>query len=574
MNALSVRTPRFIHRAAIVALALLASVGASTAFTQAALAQSSPASQSSPSSAESAAVSSPTLDVFIAFDNSSQLSQAQFIGAQQAALDLVDALPPEARIGVISFGAFPQVTQFTAVDHESSRRAITNLSQEEGTSQLFSGIGLAAESFDSTSQASRAVVVVTDGRDGSSAQSIESGNRAALLNKVSVSIIDTSVPGDTKADRQLVVRRLAGSSPIAPAKDKVAIASLADQIEARSKPALPNEIALTAPESGISSSLFSSNIILMFGALLMGGAIFFGAMQLLGPREIKVNLTGIPLPSKKDKKAKDVKTPMAGLATKLSDIADKKLEKSGKSSGMQSWLERAAINLRSGEFLVLAVCVSLAFGAGAGVLLGKLWTPLGLAVGIFGTRFFVNRKANKRSNKFGDQLSDTLQLLSSSMRAGQGFMQALDAVSRESEAPTSEEFRRVVVETRLGRDLVDSMKALSERIRCIDMEWVIPAVEINRDIGGDLAEVLEQVGATIRDRADLRRQVKTLSAEGRLSAVVLIGMPFCLGGFINMSNPEYTHVLFSGFGVYLIGIAAVLMLIGSIWLFNICKIEF
>ena len=241
---------------------------------------------------------------------------------------------------------------------------------------------------------------------------------------------------------------------------------------------------------------------------------------------------------------------------------------------MQSWLERAAINLRSGEFLILAACISLAFGAAAGVLLGKLWTPLGLAVGIFGTRFVVNRKANKRSTKFGDQLSDTLQLLSSSMRAGQGFMQALDAVSRESEAPTSEEFRRVVVETRLGRDLVDSMKALSERIRCIDMEWVIPAVEINRDIGGDLAEVLEQVGATIRDRADLRRQVKTLSAEGRLSAVVLIGMPFCLGGFINMSNPEYTQVLFSGFGVYLIGIAAVLMLIGSIWLFNICKIEF
>jgi tight adherence protein B len=147
-------------------------------------------------------------------------------------------------------------------------------------------------------------------------------------------------------------------------------------------------------------------------------------------------------------------------------------------------------------------------------------------------------------------------------------------VAKESDSPTSEEFHRVVVETRLGRDLVDSLKAMTARIDCEDMEWVIPAVEINREVGGDLAEVLEQVGATIRDRADLRRQVKTLSAEGRLSAFVLVGLPIVLGGFIQSSNPEYMGALFEGFGLYLVGAASLMMLIGSIWLFNLCKIEF
>jgi tight adherence protein B len=560
---MKVSTFKYLQRATVAILSLFVSVGASGVFlgTTSANAQTATAT---------AAAKDARVDVFIALDNSTKTPGAQWLESQRAALTFIESLPSTARIGVISFGNFPQMTQTLSNDRGGARRAISTMIQEDGESQLASAINLAAQSYDDSSTAGRILLAVTDGREGTSAQRIEASDNDAITHRVTVAVID---PSNGLSPNQGTVRQV-GKGGVVLSKDPKSISELGTKLVSFATSAAPNQSALTAPttpEVGIVTRITSNTFVLLLGALMMGGAIFFGAMQVLGPKQAKVNLTGI---IEKPKTVKDVKTPLAGIGSRLTEIADKQLENRGKSSSMQEWLERAAINLRSGEFLVLAVVASLSLALMGGLLIGKLWAPLGLLAGAFGARFIVNFKANKRSKKFGEQLSDTLQLLSSSMRAGQGFMQALDAVSKEADAPTAEEFRRVVVETRLGRDLLDSMKALSERIRCVDLEWVIPAVEINRDVGGDLAEVLEQVGTTIRDRADLRRQVKTLSAEGRLSAIVLIGLPIALGLFINLSNPEYMSVLFHDIGLYFVGAAAVLMLVGSIWLFNICKIEF
>jgi tight adherence protein B len=153
-------------------------------------------------------------------------------------------------------------------------------------------------------------------------------------------------------------------------------------------------------------------------------------------------------------------------------------------------------------------------------------------------------------------------------------MQAIDSVAKEGDAPASDEFRRVVTETRLGRDLIDSLRAMADRIQSEDFNWVIPAIEINREVGGDLAEVLDTVAGTIRDRADIRRQVKTLSAEGRLSAYVLLSLPIGIAAFINFSNPSYLVELRTSPGYYLAGIAILAMIVGGVWLFKLCKIEF
>ena len=154
------------------------------------------------------------------------------------------------------------------------------------------------------------------------------------------------------------------------------------------------------------------------------------------------------------------------------------------------------------------------------------------------------------------------------------MMQALDSVSKEGDPPASEEFRRVIVEARLGRDVVDAMKAMADRVQSEDFGWVVPAIEINREVGGDLAEVLDTVAKTIRDRADLRRQVKTLSAEGRFSAFVLLGLPVAITAIIRTSNPEYIAALGRGRGLYMAGGAIALMVIGAVWLMKLCKIEF
>ena len=168
-----------------------------------------------------------------------------------------------------------------------------------------------------------------------------------------------------------------------------------------------------------------------------------------------------------------------------------------------------------------------------------------------------------------------LQLLSGSLRAGYSITQAADAVASESASPTKEEFRRLLVEIRLGRDLGDALDAMDRRINNDDFSWFVQAVEIHREVGGDLAQVLDAVAATIRDRNRIRGQVKALSAEGKLSAYVLAALPFGVGGILALINPDYLGELTSsafGYGMILFGMF--LMGIGALWLKKTVRLDF
>ncbi len=171
----------------------------------------------------------------------------------------------------------------------------------------------------------------------------------------------------------------------------------------------------------------------------------------------------------------------------------------------------------------------------AGLLLGLL-----AAVAVpLGAKLFVRFKTSRRQSAFADQLDDSLQLMASSLRAGHSIMRAMDAVSQEAASPTSEEFARLVNETRVGRDLAEALDEIAERTASDDFAWVAQAIAIHREVGGNLAEVLDAVGHTIRERNAIRRQVKALSAEGKLSAIVLMALPFGIVAFISMTNPSY-----------------------------------
>src|SRR5207245_5145647 len=175
-------------------------------------------------------------------------------------------------------------------------------------------------------------------------------------------------------------------------------------------------------------------------------------------------------------------------------------------------LERAGVPLRPGEFaLVVVGVVASAWFVGT-VLLGPL-LGIGFAVGAaFLARTFLRFKVSRRRRHFEEQLGDTLQLLSGSLRAGYGLAQALDAVARNAESPTAEEFGRLIMETRVGRSLPDALAALAGRVTSQDFDWVVEAITINREIGGDLTELLDRAATTIRERDQVRRQIKSLSA--------------------------------------------------------------
>jgi tight adherence protein B len=166
-------------------------------------------------------------------------------------------------------------------------------------------------------------------------------------------------------------------------------------------------------------------------------------------------------------------------------------------------------------------------------------------------------------------------IMTGSLRSGHGILQALDAVAQEAEAPMSEEMSRVVIETRIGRDVSDSLEATAERMDNEDFEWVARAIAIHRELGGDLAEILDNVAQTIRERTRLRAQVKALTAEGRLSGVILFALPFVVVLATRIINPGYIGELFgTSLGRMMLFVAIVLMVAGGIWIRKLVQLKY
>lgn len=264
-------------------------------------------------------------------------------------------------------------------------------------------------------------------------------------------------------------------------------------------------------------------------------------------------------------------TQAAGRVTKLIDM----LIRRSNTSVHVAVLERAGVTMRLQDFVLIILAASLVAAAAGVVLVGPILGLL-LAVAVpLVVRIGLGVKAGRRRSAFADQLDDSLQLLASSLRAGHSMLQALASVAREAEEPTSVEFARIINETRVGRQLSDSLDETAARMESEDFTWVTQAIAINREVGGNLAEVLDGVGNTIRERNQIRRQVKALSAEGKLSAYVLMALPFGIAGFLMFSNPAYmAKFTQSLLGYGLIGAGVVLLIIGALWLRKVVSFKF
>ncbi|MFF0943880.1 type II secretion system F family protein [Kocuria sp. CPCC 205300] len=252
------------------------------------------------------------------------------------------------------------------------------------------------------------------------------------------------------------------------------------------------------------------------------------------------------------------------------------LERRGWTRKVSEALENAGIKSSPADFLVLvAVAAVVAAAVGTivgGLLLGVLFFLAAPVV----VKLVVGLMTTRRKRIFADQLDNTLQLFSGSLRAGHSLLRAVDAVAKESPAPTSEELTRVVNETRLGMDLDDSLDLTARRMESEDFSWVAQAIGIHREVGGDLAEVLDRVSGTIRERNQIKRQVRTLSAEGKMSAYILMALPILIAGILSVIAPEYiSQFLTSGIlGYAMIAVALLMFAVGGFWMSRIIKIRF
>jgi tight adherence protein B len=224
---------------------------------------------------------------------------------------------------------------------------------------------------------------------------------------------------------------------------------------------------------------------------------------------------------------------------------------------------------------VVKVLATLGLGALGTVMSGLLVGLLAVVAVPLGARLYIAFRTSRRRAAFADQLDDSLQLMASSLRAGHSILRAIDAVAQEAAAPTSDEFAAIVNQTRMGRDLSDALDALAERMGSDDFSWAAQAIAIQREVGGNLAEVLDAVGHTIRERNAIRRQVKALSAEGKLSAAVLMALPVGVVAFLSVANPSYlAGFTESALGFGMLATAVVMMTVGGLWLKRTVKIRF
>lgn len=238
-------------------------------------------------------------------------------------------------------------------------------------------------------------------------------------------------------------------------------------------------------------------------------------------------------------------------------------------------LENAGLRLSQAEFVLLVIFGAFVTASMGLLVAGPLLAFFLATAAPFIANFLLKVLAAKRRAKFDEQLGDTLQLLSGSLRAGHSILRAIDAAATESQAPTSEEMRRVITETSLGRDLLVSLNDTAERMKNEDFVWIAQGIQINREVGGNLAEVLDQVNETIRERSEIKGHIKALAAEGKFSAYILMALPVAIVVLLLATNPSYMNKMFTTpLGWMMVVAAAVLMTIGGLWMRKIIDLKF
>ncbi len=237
---------------------------------------------------------------------------------------------------------------------------------------------------------------------------------------------------------------------------------------------------------------------------------------------------------------------------------------------------RAGLPLRSGEFIVLCLGSATLIG-GAFLLFGGgliVWGIVGMLLGLITPFVLTQLKTAKRLKAFNNQLGDALVLIANSLRTGYSFLQAADMVAQEMRPPISTEFARTVKEMNLGVTMEDALGNLTRRVNSDDLELVLTAVLIQRQVGGNLAEILDNIARTIRERVRIRGEIRTLTAQGRISGIIVSLLPIGLGLVIFLLNPEYVKVLFTHpLGKIMLGAAFMGQLIGIIVIRRIVDIE-
>jgi tight adherence protein B len=314
----------------------------------------------------------------------------------------------------------------------------------------------------------------------------------------------------------------------------------------------------------------------VFIALLLIGLVLTGALRTEDPgRRLEAQLErhyAARPPSQGTAGGKHGKERAAGAA--VSSV--ERLLGTGAQERLALRLDRAGINRKPADWVVLGCFGSVVLAVVLILLTGSpvLGLFLGALAGWLAMRLIVSTRISRRRAAFAEQLPDVLQILAGSLQSGFSLPQALDAVIREDTQPVAGEFSRALVETRIGGELETALDRVADRMDSKDLRWSVEAIRIQRAVGGNLVEVLRTTNETMRERASVRRHVRALSAEGRLSAYILIALPLLVGAFLFVTRDSYMRPLYTTpLGLAMLTVGVVLVAVGTVWMRNVVKVE-
>ena len=568
------------------------------------------------------------LAVFLAVDTSgSMLDNNNIDTARSAAAKFAGQMRAGTQMGVISFANTPNVVQDLTDDAGKAKDAIQALRVDDpqGDTALYDAVVRASEQL-AGQPGQRNLFVLSDGRHEGTSTTLQQAIAAAKAAKVKVFTVGLEVPG--RPQDQVALGELAkatGGETVPTTADNVEALfgalgrNLASQyvvdlvlppgvgsevdfrltvqvangvvgeyhderffVGTQASPAavpvpaeLPSAPALSRLEGSQGRYVVA---VAGFAAILLVLLLFFGpgSSSTRPYRALRQRLSPYSLtPAISDDRARVTAFGSSEWAGRATAMAETLVRRGNLEETFLDRLEAAGLNMRVAEFVLISL--GSAFIPPLLVLVltrNFLLSVLMVLLGTVGPFLWLAVLASRRQAKFDEQLPSTLQLLSGALQAGHSLQQAVDTVVHEAGDPIAAEFQRVLTEARLGRPLEEAFEAMAKRTRSIDFEWTVMAIRLQRQVGGNLAEVLSTVSQTIRDRYSLKRQIRALSAEGRLSSLILSVLPLLLFAALLVFNPLFLRPLFTTrLGIMMMAGSVVLMIFGVFWLKKITEIK-
>lgn len=547
--------------------------------------------------------------VLVVDTSGSMLSRGAIGQAKAAAKQFVSARKPNESIAIVSFAGQAQVATDFTQDIGLLNKVIDQLAAE-GETALWDGLATGARLLSKSPNLQPNIVLISDG--GDTVSSLDQTGALAAISGAHATVLAVGL--QTNEFNPAILRSVVGPSGVLltntdPATLTSELQRLRGVIDNQyeviyTSAAPPGALAIElsvgsavvnlATRTGSSgdasapsvykqgSSLLDGTLgkifILLFVFLAVGsvaGALLFLFMrdeERVGRRLEMYGVEALPLRRSQHEHS----LVESELLQRGVEVAEEVLKSSPILRKTEELLDRANLSLRAGEALVVYALGAIVFGMLAvavapsrlmGALIAGVIAVLPLAV--------VNFRVSKILAAFEAMLPDTLQLLAGSLRAGYSLMQGVEALAEQVGDPMQREIRRVLAEARLGRTIEDGLADVATRMKSKDFAWAVTAIRIQREVGGNLAEVLNTVAETMVERDRLRREVKSLTAEGRISAIVMGLLPLVMGLLLMSISPGYLNPLFeTSTGKLMVGGSVGLGVVGFLWLQRMVKLDF